>query len=200
MLANPVGIMLNPRKQWRSIADQEQFGLMGSVLYSLVLAAIPSVAWYYGTTQIGWTVGDDQGVTRLTSDSALRIIIAFYCAMVASIIVIGYSIHWMAVTYGAESTTAKGVFIAGLAATPMFVAGAVGFLPVFWVALVIAIVAVSYSVYLLYLGIPIVMGIPPERGFLFASAVIAVCLVILMVIMGGSVILWDMGLTPHFTD
>jgi hypothetical protein len=52
----------------------------------------------------------------------------------------------------------------------------------------------------LYLGIPIVMQIPKERGFLFSSAVLAVCLVIIIVIMVGSVILWDFGAAPRFTD
>jgi hypothetical protein len=39
-----------------------------------------------------------------------------------------------------------------------------------------------------------------ERGFLFASAVVAVCLVILIGIMGASVILWDMGFAPEYTN
>jgi len=41
----------------------------------------------------------------------------------------------------------------------------------------------------LYTGIPIVMNVPKECGFLFASAVLAFCMVLLMIIMGGSVIL-----------
>ena len=69
-----------------------------------------------------------------------------------------------------------------------------------WAALLIGIVTVSWSLYLLYLGIPIVMHVPEDRGFLFASAVVAVCLVILIGIMGASVILWDMGFAPEYTN
>ena len=54
--------------------------------------------------------------------------------------------------------------------------------------------------YLLYLGIPIAMDIPEERGFLFASAVLGVALVLLICIMVGAVILWDFGAAPAFTD
>ncbi|MFM7274326.1 MAG: hypothetical protein ACKO4A_10805 [Gammaproteobacteria bacterium] len=39
-----------------------------------------------------------------------------------------------------------------------------------------------------------------ERGFLFASAVVAICLVILIAIMCISVILWDMGFAPVYTN
>jgi hypothetical protein len=52
----------------------------------------------------------------------------------------------------------------------------------------------------MYLGIPIVMGIPEERGFLFSSAVLAIAMVMLICLMVGSVILWDIGAAPVFTD
>ena len=64
----------------------------------------------------------------------------------------------------------------------------------------VAVLAVSWSLYLLYIGIPAVMHIPKEQGFLFASAIVAVCLVILIGMMGVTVVLWDMGLMPVFAD
>ena len=60
----------------------------------------------------------------------------------------------------------KGIVIAGLTATPLFIAGLVGFYPVLWLDLLVGVAAVSWAVYLMYLGIPIVMNIPEERGFL----------------------------------
>lgn len=199
MIGNALGLLFKPKTQWQAIADKDSFTLFPSVLYTVILAVIPAVAWLYGVTKIGWAVGDGDRV-RMTWDSATVIIILFYLAMVVSVCAIGFMIHWMSKTYGTDSSTAKGIAIAGFAATPLFIAGAVGFLPVFWLALLIGVSAVSYAVYLLYLGIPIVMKIPEERGFLFSSAVIAICLVILIVIMTGSVILWDMGAAPSFTD
>ncbi|MGI9295433.1 MAG: Yip1 family protein [Pseudomonadales bacterium] len=199
MIGHIFGLLFSPKRQWQAIAEQETFSLAKAVLYAMLLAVIPAVAWYYGVTDIGWSVGDGDTV-RMTSESALAIIVLFYLTMILSVIGIGFMIHWMATTYGAESSTAKGIAITGFAATPLFVAGAVGFLPVFWLALSIAIAAVCYAVYLLYLGIPAVMHIPEERGFLFASAVLAVCMVVLMMIMGGTVILWDMGAAPEFID
>jgi hypothetical protein len=78
--------------------------------------------------------------------------------------------------------------------------GIVGFVPMFWIDFIVGMLVVSYAAYLLYLGIPIVMKIPEERGFLFASAVVAVGLVMAVVVMGATVMLWDMGSTPTFTD
>ena len=94
----------------------------------------------------------------------------------------------------------KGIVITGLTSTPLFIAGLVGFYPLLWIDLLIGVGAVSWSVYLMYLGIPIVMDIPEERGFLFSSAVVGVAMVILICLMVGSVILWDFGAAPAFTD
>ena len=106
----------------------------------------------------------------------------------------------MSETYGADSSIAKGIVIAGLTATPLFITGLVGFYPLLWLDLLIGVAAVSWAVYLLYLGIPIVMGIPEERGFMFSSVVLAIALVILICLMVGSVILWEFGAAPAFTD
>ena len=199
MIANVFGVLFRPNVQWQKIADKDEFPLVKAVLMVLAMACVPAIAWYYGTTNIGWVVGDGESV-RLTADSAAVIIVLFYFAMVASVCSIGYMIHWMASTYGSESSTAKGITIAGLVATPLFFAGITGFFPSYGFDLIIAVLALAYAVYLLYTGIPAVMRIPKERGFLFASAVLAFCMVLVMVIMGASVILWDMGAAPSFTD
>ena len=199
MLNHTVGLLLQPHQQWQKVSDLPSAALNRLWLYPVLLALLPTIAWYYGTTQVGWEVGKG-GIIKLTVDSAQPIFVLFYLTMVSSVIAIGFFIHWMADTYGAESSLSKGVAIASLSATPLFLIGSVGFYPIFWIDLTVGMVAVSWAVYLMYLGIPAVMRISTERGFLFSSAVLAVCLVILMTIMGGSVILWDMGAAPTFTD
>lgn len=200
MIQHTFGLLTKPGSQWRTIADLPEKSLSMLVLYPCLLAILPAVAWYYGTSQVGWTVGEGRDPIKLTADNARLICILFYAGMIGCIAVIGYSIHWMAATYGAASSITKGIVIASMAATPMFIAGASGFYPLLWLDLLIGITAVAWSVYLLYLGIPIVMSIPEERGFLFSSAVIAIALVILICLMGGTVVLWDLGAAPAFTD
>ena len=199
MFNHALGLLFRPAAQWRKVAGLSSGTLIAMLPYPCIMAALPAAAWYYGTTQVGWIVGDGEPV-RLTRDSALPIHLLFYCAMVGAVALIGYSIHWMSATYGANSSLAKGIVIAGFTATPLFIAGAVGFYPILWLDLLLGVAAVCWAVYLLYLGIPIVMDIPEERGFLFASAVVAFCLVMLICIMGGSVILWEIGAAPAFTD
>lgn len=200
MIQHTFGLLVRPTKHWQTIAAMDDSSLRALLLYPCLLAILPAVAWYYGTTQIGWTVGSHGETIRLTDQSALQICILFYLTMLACIAVIGYFVHWMSATYGAHSSVTRGIVIMGLTATPLFIAGAVGFYPILWLDMLIGVVAVTWSVYLMYLGIPIVMNIPEERGFLFSSAVLAIAMVILICLMVGSVILWDFGAAPAFTD
>jgi hypothetical protein len=200
MIQHTFGLLVKPNTAWREIANLPASSLNVLVLYPCIMALFPAVAWFYGTSQIGWTVGDSEDAIKLTVASARQISILFYFAMVSSVAAIGYFIHWMSSTYGANSTLAKGIVIAGLMATPLYVAGLVGFSPLLWVDLVVGVVAICWSVYLMYLGIPIVMDIPKERGFLFSSAVLAIGMVIIICLMVVSIILWDFGAAPAFTD
>jgi uncharacterized membrane protein (Fun14 family) len=81
----------------------------------------------------------------LSSDSALKIIIAFYCAIILSLWGIGYAIHWMAGTYGSITTFTKGYAVAAYGATPLFIAGLVGFYPLLWLDLSIGVLAVAWG-------------------------------------------------------
>jgi len=197
MITNAIGLLFSPKSSWNKLRDNVD-GPSG-LIYTLALAVLPCIAWYYGTTQIGWSIGNGE-MTRLTEASAQPIIILFYLAMVSTIGIIGFFTHWMSSEYGASSTLLKGIAVASYAATPMYLAGLVGFYPSLWVDRLGGCAAVGWALYLLYVGIPIVMQIPEERGFLFASAIVAVCLVQLVVIIVASVILWDMGVAPEYVN
>ena len=200
MIQHTFGLLVSPSAQWKTVSELPESSLRTLLLYPCFLALLPAVAWFYGTSQVGWTVGDYGEPIKLTAASARQICILFYFTMIACVAVIGYFIHWMADTYGADSSLTKGIVIAGLTATPLFIAGLVGFYPLLWLDMLVGVTAVCWAVYLMYLGIPIVMNIPEERGFLFSSAILAISLVILICLMVGSVILWDFGAAPAFTD
>lgn len=199
MFKYALGILTSPHSTWKAVANEAPDSGDRGLIFPAIFALVPCVFWFYGVTNVGWTVGDGE-ITRLTTDSAMMMIIAFYFAMVGSLVTIGWFIHWMSATYGAESTLTKGIRLAALCSTPLFLSGVVGIYPNILLDMSVGVIMVSWATYLLYVGIPIVMNIPEERGFLFASAVLAVCLVMLVVIMTVSIILWDYGFHPAFTD
>ncbi|MFV8783817.1 Yip1 family protein [Microbulbifer sp. SA54] len=198
MLNHLFGLMVQPRRQWQQIAGLSEKGLNRQIPYVIVLALLPAMAWYFGTTEIGWSIGNSGQVRTLTSQSALSLVAVFYVTMILAVVAIGFFIHWMAKTYGAKTHPMKGMVIAGFTATPIFIAGAAGLYPVLWFDILLATLAVAYAVYLLYIGIPIVLNISEERGFLFASAVVTVCLVMAVVVMVATVLFWSYVAAPVF--
>lgn len=65
-------------------------------------------------------------------------------------------------------------------ATPMYMAGLVGFVPIVWLCTIVLMVAVLYSLYLLYIGLPIYMDIPEGKSFMVITSLLSVglCMVV----------------------
>ena len=190
-------MFLEPSKEWESIRDSEQ--TVAGILcgYVAVLALIPPVCAYIGTTQVGWTIGMSDPV-RLTTSSAIPISVIYYIVILISVLTIGKLIQWMGQTYGADKPLAKCIALAAYPATPVLLVGIVQLYPLLWLNYLVGLPALAYSVYLLYSGTSVVMEIPPERAFLFASAVLAVCLVALVGVLAATVTLWGFGIAPGF--
>src|SRR5690606_1156598 len=112
--------------------------------------------------------------------------------------VMGSFIHWMARTYDASPSLARCIVFASYTATPLFLAGLAALYPHLGLAMLVGTAAVCYTVYLLYVGLPTFMDIHKDEGFLFASSVLAVGLVVLVAIIAMSVILWGVGIGPVY--
>ena len=199
MLSHLLGIFVNPRAEWEAIrTDNCSIGKC-YLSYVFLLAAIPPVSGYIGTTQFGWEIGAREAV-KLSTDSAMMIAIAFYLVMLVGVFTMGAMIHWMGQTYDAKQSLPKCVTLAAYTATPLFLVGFIELFPILWLNFVFGLPALAYSVYLLYTGVPIMMEISEDRGFLFSSAVLAVGLVALVCMMAAMAILWGNGFAPQFVD
>lgn len=193
------GLFAHPSEEWKSIHDERCSIGRCYCSHVLLLAAIPAIAGYIGTTQIGWQIGSSE-VHKLTHASALPIAVLFYLTMLVAVFTIGKLIHWMGQTYGSSQRLPACIALAAYTATPLFLIGLMTLYPVLWLNMILGLPALGYTVYLLYTGVPIMMEVSVERGFLFSSAVLAVGLVMLVAVLAASVILWGWGLGPVFTS
>ncbi len=198
VLSHVWGLLSEPEKEWKTIRKENCTISRCYGTHVLLLAVIPAVCGYIGTTQIGWQIGAREPV-KLTHDSALQIAIIYYFVMLLAVFTIGALIHWMGQTYGSRQSLPQSIALAAYTATPLFLVGLMQLYPVLWLNLVIGLPALAYTVYLLYSGVPIMMGISKECGFLFSSAVLAVGLVMLVGLLATTVILWGIGIEPVLT-
>jgi len=200
MAIHSLDILFRPTRAWQAIANDADSAAKTLLTHTAPSALVPAASWYYGVTQVGWSFGHS-AVQKIAPSSAATICALFYLAMIGGVVFLGYMVHWMAATYGAaRSSFARGVAVVSFTATPFFLAGFLGLHPSLWVDLGVGVLVALHCIYLLYAGVPIVMGVAPERGFLFASAVIAIALVGVVASMGGTAILWDFGAEPVYTD
>ena len=195
-LVNSLNILVSPKKAWQKIGENP--GSLGGLLikHTIPFALIPAVCWYYGVAHHGWSVAGD--TVRLTSASALPLIVLFFLALVYSVFFLGYMVHWMAGSYKSKSSIAQGVALISYAGTPFFIAGVLGLYPILWLDIVVGIAVSCYCIYLLYLGTPYVMKVAADRGFLYSSAVFAIALVVFVALLGATAILWSMGAAPEY--
>ena len=199
MLSHIVGLFINPKKEWQSIRDSQCSVTKCYLSYVLILAAIPPVSGYFGTTLFGWQFGARDAV-KLSSESAMLIAMAYYVVMLVGVFTMGIMIQWMGKTYGAEQPLARTITLAAYTATPLFLVGIFELVPILWVNFLVGLPALGYTVVLLYTGLPVMMGISEEKGFLFSSAVLAVGLVALVTMMVATALLWGYGFAPQFVD
>jgi hypothetical protein len=193
-----IGLLSDPTRQWEKIREQYQSGSGNPVGHVLILALIPAVSGYIGTTRVGWRIGVGEPI-RITGDSAMSIAIIYYIALLVGIFSVGWVIHLLGKAYEVEKPLPLCIALAAYTATPLFLIGLMQVYPVLWLNMLMGLPALAYTVYLLYSGLPIMMEIPTERGFLYSSAVLAVGLVALVAMLAMTALLWGMGLQPVFT-
>ncbi len=191
------GLLSQPAQEWKLIRREGCPIGACYVLHILLLAAIPPVCGYVGTTEIGWQIGTR--AFKLVPESARVIAIFYYLALLVALFTLAALVHWMRQTYGAKRPFAHSVALAGYTATPLLLIGVFQLYPALWLNLIVGLPALAYAVFLLYSGVPIMMGISKERGFLFSSAVLAVGLVMLVALLAATVVLWSMGIGPALT-
>lgn len=197
-IQNTLGLFTDPARQWEKIRDQHLSGGGSPIVHVLVLALVPALSGYYGTTQVGWRIGVGDPI-RITGESAMSIAIIYYLALLVGVFSVGWVIHLLGKAYEVNKPLPLCMALAAYTATPLFLIGIMQVYPVLWLNLVIGLPALAYTVYLLYSGMPIMMQIPAERGFLYSSAVLAVGLVALVALLALTALLWGMGLQPVFT-
>ncbi|WP_445946063.1 Yip1 family protein [Shewanella sp.] len=194
ILNHLMGLYTHPKEEWHTIEKNHE-AVKSSLSHVLLIALIPAICSYFATVHIGWNPGVGE-LLFLTSKSAMFMSVGMYFGLLGGVFALAYLAYWMAHTFDANPTYTQSLELAAYTATPLFMVGFAALYPVLWFIMLIGLIGVTYSVYLLYAGVPIIMNIPEEKGFIYASSVVTAGLVLLVALMGSSVILWSLGFGP----
>lgn len=197
MILNHIwGLYAHPKEEWHTIEKRHE-SLRYSLIHILTVSLIPAICSYYATAHIGWTIGVGDPI-KISADSAQLMAVSMYIGLIVGVFALAYLIQWMAKTFDAKPDFVQALELAAYTATPLLMVGITALFPVLWFVALAGIIAVSYSVYLLYSGVPIMMNIPEDKGFIYSSSVVTCGLVLLVTLMAATAMMWTMGFGPEF--
>lgn len=197
MILNHIwGLYAHPKEEWQSIEKRHE-SLFYSLAHILMVALIPAICSYFAVAHIGWSIGSNSPI-KLPESSALIMSIGMYIALVLGVFFLAYLIQWMAKTFDSSPNFTQSLELAAYTSTPLLMVGIAALFPVLWFVVMAVLAALVYSVYLLYSGVPIMMNIPEEKGFIYSSSVVTCGLVMLVAMMAVGAILLGMGFGTEY--
>ena len=157
-------IMLTPRAAWPAIAQDPSHPSVLFVNYVAILAAIPEIANFIGRSLIGGYQPVLAGLLRA---------VVVYLAAFGVVYLLACVIDVLAPRFGGRKHFANALKLSVYSLTPLWLAGVFLLVPGLSFLLVLGV----YGAYLLWIGLPLLMGVPAERAPIYAIAVTACALI-----------------------
>lgn len=166
-------IIMTPKQEW-PVIDAEPLDISQLLTkYVLPLAAIGPIAMFIGTSVFS------RGMFRVSIGGALTAAITSFILSVIGVFVMAFVISTLAPSFGGAKNMPQAIKVAAYSATPQWIAGIFGLLPALWILMMIAGL---YSLYLFYLGLPILMKVPQEKAMVYTVVVIVAAVVLFMIV------------------
>ncbi|HEY2562036.1 MAG TPA: Yip1 family protein [Caldimonas sp.] len=172
-------ILLRPKQTWPEIAAEATDAATIYRRYLVILAAIPAVAGFIGWTMFGAGM---LGISiKLPVATALVQMVVGYLLALALVYVLALIVNALAPTFGGNKNFIAALKVVAYGSTAGFVGGIFNVLPSL---AVLGLLAALYSIYLFYLGLPVLMRCPAGKAGAY-TAVVCLCAIVAGVVLGG---------------
>jgi hypothetical protein len=172
------GILLTPRSEWETIAAEATTPAELYKGYILPLAAIGPICQVVGYSVLGLRMPFGSTVYRTPIGTALTSAVVTYVLSLIGVFVLAMIIDGLAPTFGGTRSQIQGLKTAAYASTASWVAGIFTLVPGLRVLAILGL----YSIYLLYLGLPVTMKAPSDRAGAYTGVVILAAFVLFFII------------------
>ena len=170
-------ILLSPRTEWEVIDAEQTTPAELYTRYILPLAAIGPIAQLIGYSVFGVTL-PFVGTYRVPIGSAITQAIVSYLLTLAGTYVLALVIDALAPTFNGQRSQIQALKLAAYSLTASWVAGIFALIPGLRILTLLGL----YSLYLLYLGLPVLMKTPREKAMGYTVVVIIAAIVLSLVI------------------
>jgi hypothetical protein len=172
------GILLTPRSEWETIAAEATTPADLYKGYIVPLAAIGPICQVVGYSVLGIRMPFGSTVYRTPIGTALTSAVVTYVLSLIGVFVLGMIIDGLAPTFGGTKSQIQALKTAAYSSTASWVAGIFTLVPGLRVLAILGL----YSIYLLYLGLPVTMKAPTDRAGAYTGVVILAAFVLFFII------------------
>jgi hypothetical protein len=162
-------ILLTPQTEWPVIAREPGDTAALFTRYVAILALIPALAGFIGTSLIGY----------VPFFSGLRSAIVGYVMAFVVTFVVALIVDALAPTFGAQKNFPNALKLTVYSFTPFWLAGIFLLVPGLSFLRILGL----YGIYLAWLGLPPLMLAPRDKALSYAATVV-ICAVILVIVIG----------------
>jgi Yip1 domain len=170
-------ILLSPRTEWQVIEAEPTTKAELYKTYIIPLAAIGPISQVIGYSVFGITV-PFVGTYRVPIGSAISGALVGYVLTLAGTYVLALIIDGLAPTFNGQRSQIQALKVAAYSSTASWLAGIFALIPGLRLLAILGL----YSLYLLYLGLPIVMKSPRDKALGYTVVVIVAAIVLFMII------------------
>lgn len=190
LFTRAIGMIVNPAGEWKKI-DGESTTLAKLITnYALILAAILPIALILGVLIQGGAGG---GMGTL-----ILVAVIFYAFEIGVTVAFAFIIDALAPSLGGAKNSVQAAKLAVYASTPLFLLGILGIFTVqflifgslswLWV-----VAGVAWGAFLLFLGLPVLMRVPPDKAPAYVGAAAGAWTVLwLIALVLARSIMWNM--------
>lgn len=184
-------ILLAPKQTWPIIEAEAADTASLYKNYVMILAAIPAVASFIGMSLVGFNAF---GVSmRVPFMNGLAQMATGYVLSLAMVFVVALIVDSLAPTFGGRKNPLNALKLVAYGSTAGMVGGIFGLIPS---ASMLGLLAALYSIYLIYVGLPILMKCPEDKALPY-TAVILVCGIGAGLIVGAASAMFAPGPAMH---
>ena len=188
-------VLFRPRAVFEDLALSEPSPTRVFFKFLVWFALLPPLFAYIGGQRSGWYLGAANplvlGETELRQVSLL-----YFLVLLVAFLSTAFVSRWMSETYGARRSLGVHMAMVAILAAPVTFGSVIHLYPHVFINRLVLIPALIWAMYLLYAGLPVALGISPERGMLMSSSLVGWLLVGFVTLLGITVAFWTNGLGP----
>lgn len=179
-------MILKPAEEWEVIANEP--ATVGGLFtgYAMILAIIPVVAAVVFTGALGLSAaglgGMGGGAMAMGFSAVTAMAVIGYVLSLITLYLMSLIVNAVSPSFNGKSDMVQAAKLMTYACTPTWVVGLVSWIPLLGGLLSLA--AIAYVVYLIYLGLKPVLGVPQEKVAGLTVVIVLIYIVLSLIVSG----------------